>query len=165
MAALWPTVQGSGIEVHRYWIVPAGVLMLVVETLHKSRNSVFTIRIPPDLGRVADVRDFVDQAGLSERLSPGRVFDLKVAVSEACANAIEHAYSDVQIFLWRLSQQAVVEVSNVGSFRRRQTTLPDREQNRGFGLRLMVSLADQVTIASRKRGKTIIKLTFDWDQF
>jgi anti-sigma regulatory factor (Ser/Thr protein kinase) len=41
--------------------------------------------------RLADVRRFVEQVAAEAALCMERAFDLKVAVSEACANAVEHA--------------------------------------------------------------------------
>jgi len=38
-----------------------------------------------------DVRKFVEEVGAECALDLERVFDLKVAVSEACANVVEHA--------------------------------------------------------------------------
>jgi anti-sigma regulatory factor (Ser/Thr protein kinase) len=122
-----------------------------------------SITVPADLACVSRVRDLVDQSGgVTNRLSPSRVFDLKVALCEACANAIEHAHADVDVHLWQLDDRVVAEVSNVGTFNLGCKGVQG-EQTRGFGFGLMVSLADEVYISAKRRGRTTIKLWFDAD--
>ncbi len=124
-----------------------------------SSERMFSLILPPDLERLSSLRDFVDSVDLSEVLSPSRVFDLKVATSEAVANAIEHAEAQVKIWLWLLSDRVVVEITNEGSFGTKTEGQPSTRR-RGFGLRLMVSLADEVAFVGRMRGLTTVRLTF-----
>ena len=95
-----------------------------------------------------------DGCGLSE----DRAFDIKVALSEACANAIEHGSSATLVVAWLLHDRVLFEITNNGGF------LPglqaDTEQRRrGLGLPLMASLADQLHV-SRLAGTTRVSLTF-----
>jgi anti-sigma regulatory factor (Ser/Thr protein kinase) len=116
------------------------------------------LELPPHMDTLPDLRSFVDAIPLTDVLSPERVFDLKVSLSEAAANAIEHAQAEVSIAVWVLNDRVVVEVTNVGEF-----GTPDEqrgERSRGFGLKLMVCLADEVTFMRGRRGKTIVRLTF-----
>ncbi len=49
------------------------------------------IRVKAETAQLAEIRRFVEEVALEAALDMERVFDLKVAVSEACANAVEHA--------------------------------------------------------------------------
>jgi anti-sigma regulatory factor (Ser/Thr protein kinase) len=117
------------------------------------------LEIPPGLDSLSDVRAFVDAIFLSAILSPQRVFDLKVALSEAAANAIEHGKATVNVAVWVLLNRVVVDVTNVGEFGS-PTDRPPSGRTRGFGLKLMVSLADEVTFIRGRRGRTMVRLTF-----
>ena len=119
-----------------------------------------SITVPPQLDRVADVRGFIDSLGLENSLPPERVFDLKVAVSEAVANAIEHAAQWTTVRVWTQSDRVVVEVGNQGCFVSGQGAPPQDGPVRGFGLRIMLSLADEVAFSGLRRGKTNVRLTF-----
>jgi anti-sigma regulatory factor (Ser/Thr protein kinase) len=122
------------------------------------------LSLPPRLDTLSDVRSFVDSLDLSALLTPERVFDLKVALSEAAANAIEHAKAKVSISLWMLSDRIVVDISNVGEFGGANDG-PPSGRRRGFGLKLMVCLADEVTFVRGKLGKTTVRLTFLHNRF
>jgi serine/threonine-protein kinase RsbW len=122
------------------------------------------LTIPADLSRVSDVRRMIDEAEAADMLPPDRIYDLKVVVSEACANAIEHAGSDVRVsvwqtMLWHTMPQVVVEVANVGEFKPRCGGYHD-EQRRGFGLSLMFTLADEVYFKKGNHGTTTLRLSF-----
>jgi anti-sigma regulatory factor (Ser/Thr protein kinase) len=118
------------------------------------------ITVPPQLERVADVRDFIDTLGLETMLSPERLFDLKVAMSEAVANAIEHAAKPATVCVRTLCDRVVVDVGNEGGFPSGRSCPPQDSPARGLGLRLMVSLADEVAFSGSRSGRTIVRLTF-----
>jgi anti-sigma regulatory factor (Ser/Thr protein kinase) len=122
------------------------------------------LTLPPRLDTLANVRSFVDSLDLSAVLSPDRVFDLKVALSEAAANAIEHAKAKVSVGLWILSDRVVADISNLGEFGSTGDEAPTGRR-RGFGLKLMVSLANEVTFVRGKQGKTTVRLTFLRNRF
>jgi len=117
------------------------------------------LTLPPDLAGLPEARRFVGELGSAAGLSDDRIFDLKVAVSEACANAIEHASSGVELLAWLLADRVILEVTNDGPFRVGLHKSDDRRR-RGLGLPLMVSLADQVHVARLPEGKTCVSLAF-----
>ncbi|HEX2988476.1 MAG TPA: ATP-binding protein [Chloroflexota bacterium] len=117
------------------------------------------LKLRSDLKEVAQVRALIAQAGAREGLSLDLIFDMQVAASEACANAIEHANSEVQVLLWWMVSQVVAEIKNVGKFRPRPRTA--NECSRGMGVGLMVSLADKVEIAGKDPERTTIRLWFN----
>jgi serine phosphatase RsbU (regulator of sigma subunit)/anti-sigma regulatory factor (Ser/Thr protein kinase) len=93
---------------------------------------------------------WLDEAGATE----AQAEDLALATSEACANAIEHAYGPapgiLEVSASRSpSGEAVVAVRDFGSWR------PPRGANRGRGLPLMEGLADSVEVIRREEGTTV----------
>jgi anti-sigma regulatory factor (Ser/Thr protein kinase) len=86
-------------------------------------------------------------------ISGDAAYDIKVACSEACANATEHAYAPGPATFHldaHLHRGAVhIGVSDAGSWR------PARGLNRGRGLILMEALMDNVDVRRGDRGTTI----------
>ena len=119
------------------------------------------VTVPPSLEHVAELRGRIAATAVRVGLTPERVYDLKLAVSEACANAIEHATAqgDIDVVTWSLADRLVVEITNPGAFR--PGLSKDSEQHRrGLGLPLMASLADQVHVARLSEGATRVSLAF-----
>ena len=132
----------------------------MIETTGDAQRDRFSrMVIPADLAELSRARRFVKELGLAAQLSEARSFDLQVATSEAVANAIEHAASEVGIEAWLLVDRVIVEVSNDGAFRP-GLYKDDDHRRRGLGLPLMVSLADQVHVSRRPENKTRVLLTF-----
>lgn len=52
----------------------------------------FTLHVPSSTENLAMVREFITYVGAQAGLDPKRVGKLELAVDEACANVIEHAY-------------------------------------------------------------------------
>jgi len=119
----------------------------------------FRLAIAADLSELPRVRERIDEVGSRAGLSDARRFDLQVAVSEAVANAIEHASSEVEAEAWVLPDRLIVEITNDGVFQ--PGLYKDNEaRRRGLGLPLMVSLADQVHVSRLASGTTQVSLTF-----
>jgi GAF domain-containing protein/anti-sigma regulatory factor (Ser/Thr protein kinase) len=118
--------------------------------------------IPPDLGEVCRAREALGRFVAHSSLRESRVFDLQVVASEAIANAIEHAASEVEVRAWLLPDRLVVEVENHGIFRP-GLYKDDGGRRRGLGLPLMVSLADQVRVDRHEEGKTLVSFSFLFD--
>ena len=123
------------------------------------RDRFFHLRVGADLSELAKARRFLEEVGGVAELSDDRLFNLQVAVSEAVANAIEHAESEVELTAWVLPDRVMVEIANEGAF---QPGLykDDKHRRRGLGLPLMVSLADQVHVSRVTGGRTQVSLTF-----
>ncbi|MCL5736650.1 MAG: ATP-binding protein [Actinobacteria bacterium] len=111
--------------------------------------------------QLATVRDFVDSVGVELSLDMERIFDLKVAVSEACANAVEHAGRDgafLEVEAGLEHRRLTFTVADSGPFR--APILPRQpNQSRGLGLPLMVTLMDEVCFFRMPGGGTAVKLT------
>ena len=115
-------------------------------------------RIPAHISQIREARRFVEQVISEGALSDERAFDLEVAVSEACASAIERSKQKVELAAWRLPDRVVVEISSQAGpgFSRAEAD----EQKLPLSLPLMTSLADQVQISRLSDHLTRVSLTF-----
>jgi serine/threonine-protein kinase RsbW len=120
------------------------------------------IRVAALPARLAEIRRFIDEIGAETRLEPARVFDLKVAVSEACANAVEHsggAHAPLEVCAWLEEDRLIVEIADSGDFRLPRVERGPLAESRGLGLPLMVALTDEVRICKLPAGGTTVRLS------
>lgn len=120
----------------------------------------FSVQAEPE--RLGEIRRFVEEVGGEIGLDAGRVFDLKVAVSEACANAVEHSggtHAPLELCAWFHPDRLVFEIADSGDFRVPQAERAARADRRGLGLPLMVALMDEVRICKTPGGGTNVKLS------
>jgi anti-sigma regulatory factor (Ser/Thr protein kinase) len=103
---------------------------------------------------VADVRAAVDAVAAEHGLSPEAAFDLKLATTEAVANALRSGPNDdvgVDVTLESDQEVIQVEVLDRGRFRLDEGLDPER----GRGLPLMIALADEVEFAATGEGTRV----------
>jgi serine phosphatase RsbU (regulator of sigma subunit)/anti-sigma regulatory factor (Ser/Thr protein kinase) len=91
---------------------------------------------------------------LAETGEDDDVFAIKLAVSEACANAVEHAYGPERGRTFRLlaersSGAVIVQVSDDGGWR------APRGSPRGLGLRMIEQLMDTIDVERTSAGTTV----------
>ncbi len=111
--------------------------------------------------RLAEVRRFVEQVAAEVALNPERSFDLKVAVSEACANAVEHAGCEsapLEVLARLRSHRLTFVVTDNGLFKP-PVSRRAGFGSRGLGLPLMVTLMDEVTFSRTPTGGTRVTLS------
>jgi anti-sigma regulatory factor (Ser/Thr protein kinase) len=82
------------------------------------------------------------------------VFAIKLAVSELCSNAVEHAYGPehgrtFRLLAERSSGAVVVQVSDCGRWR------APRGSRRGLGLRMIEQMMDAVDVERTSTGTTV----------
>lgn len=123
-----------------------------------------TCTIPSATRYLARVRQFVDQQTSAAGLSDKAASEVQLAVDEACANAIEHAYGGkedgtVEIVTRRTKARFTVIIRHKGvPFDRSKYRPPDLKRaaaerwKGGFGVALMHRLVDRVEY--RQRGRT-----------
>ena len=132
--------------------------------------AVVELEIPARPAYLSLVRLVVDAAvgSLAPGLSPARLDDLKIAVTEACANAIEaheSTYADGPVVVRCIVEddQVTVEVVDSGKGfdpdrieRLPSATDPRRLRHEsGLGIPLMRTLADQVSFRRATKGTTV----------
>jgi anti-anti-sigma factor len=120
----------------------------------------WTQTFPSQLAELEQMRTFVQEVADDTRLEPDKAFALKVSVSEAAANAIEHGGSggDVVIQGTRTSDRLAMTISHPGAFKTRMPGDPSRG-HRGMGLPLMLALVDEVTVSRPSGGGTAVTLS------
>jgi anti-sigma regulatory factor (Ser/Thr protein kinase) len=103
---------------------------------------------------VAEVRAAVERVGAAVGLPPDPLFNLKLAATEAVANALRHPSNDgagVEVTLAAHDDALEVEVENAGTFRPGDALDPER----GRGLPLMLALTDEVQFAASPAGMRV----------
>jgi serine/threonine-protein kinase RsbW len=114
-----------------------------------------TLNVHADLDGLATIREFAAQAGYDLGLDRQGVYDLQLAVDEACANVVLHAYGgrggEMEIAIEPAEGGVQVTIRDWGrAFEPQAVPSPDieasLEQRRlgGLGLYLMRQVMDQV---------------------
>lgn len=129
----------------------------------KAGNGVYRAKrlqvlIPADAGQLANLRqvqrEWATRMGLDDQTQE----ILLLAVQEAAANAVEHAYWSsrqvgiVEVSFWLDSDAVNVKVVDSGAWRPPKTDSPFR----GHGLTMMRSLIDFVSIDPSPDGTTVL---------
>ncbi len=117
----------------------------------------FLLHVPSSTDNLAMIRDFVSKVGEKAGFDEKEVMKLSLAVDEACANVIEHAYGDipikgqVRVRVTFDANEVVIEVVDTGKgFDPSQLPVKDVEQlvrerrSGGLGWRLIRSVMDEV---------------------
>ncbi|MBI4788496.1 MAG: ATP-binding protein [Chloroflexi bacterium] len=55
-------------------------------------NQPFSLSVKSQVENLAEIADFVEQAASASGLNEKQIYDVQMAVDEACTNVIEHAY-------------------------------------------------------------------------
>jgi serine/threonine-protein kinase RsbW len=111
--------------------------------------------IQADLNRLKEARDFADEAAAAFGFNPDARYDVRLAVSEAVTNAIQHGSRSpedpVRIVAAEESGALVFEVLDTGSFVPRVVRRGDLPEG-GRGLEFMRILMDEVDLRPGRRG-------------
>jgi serine/threonine-protein kinase RsbW len=121
-----------------------------------SIEQTFSLQVPSSTENLAMIREFVAGIGTRAGLSSQEVGKLELAVDEACANVIEHAYGPdvVKEVSVRVTFDAdVVQIDVVdtgkgfdpaGVLQQNLDQLVAERKSGGLGMRLMKTLMDEV---------------------
>ena len=116
----------------------------------------FLLHVPSSTGNLAMIRDFVASVGAKAGFDEKEVMKLSLAVDEACANVIEHAYGqsttgEVRVKVSFDEDRVTVEVVDTGKgFDPSQIPVKEVDQlmrerrSGGLGWRLIRSVMDEV---------------------
>jgi serine/threonine-protein kinase RsbW len=127
-----------------------------------NRRDQLLLKLPARPESLAVARREVGELGQTLGLSGSRLDDLRTLVTEACANAVTHAYAGrdgmMRLRALRRGDQLVISVTDDGDgFRPR----PASEGSSGrLGLVLMAALASKIEISKRPYGGTRMRLRF-----
>jgi anti-sigma regulatory factor (Ser/Thr protein kinase) len=112
------------------------------------------LRMPAEPKTLAQVRRILRRWLIERGADEGDVAEVTIAVSEACANAIEHAYAPApatfELDAWANNGEITVAVRDSGRWR------APRGQNRGRGLSIIVAAMDDVQIDRMEDGTEVV---------
>jgi anti-sigma regulatory factor (Ser/Thr protein kinase) len=122
----------------------------------RSRTRIF----PPHLDQLSLIREFVEEIAAPTSLGSCDTYNLKLAVSEASANAIEHGVGqgDLKVSASRRRDRITFTVCHPGAFLPRIGNDPARA-DRGMGLPLMLALTDELRVSRPPGGGTRVTLS------
>jgi anti-sigma regulatory factor (Ser/Thr protein kinase)/putative methionine-R-sulfoxide reductase with GAF domain len=128
------------------------VAMVTIENLVVP--SELHLRMPADPRILTDVRRSMRRWMRSQGADEQTIADVTLAVSEACANAIEHAYSPAAAeFELRVSRQDGTVTATVGDVGRWREA---RGEHRGRGLTIIGTVMDDVDVSSGGEGTEVV---------
>jgi len=111
------------------------------------------LRLAADPDELADIRRLLGRWLHIFQAEPDEAYEITVACTEACANAIEHAYSpgEASFELEALLRdgEVAITVRDAGRWR------PPRGHHRGRGLQIMESFMDAVDVTRDDAGTTV----------
>ncbi|MGH2887361.1 MAG: ATP-binding SpoIIE family protein phosphatase [Solirubrobacteraceae bacterium] len=112
------------------------------------------LRLPAEPKTLAHIRRVLRRWLIERGADDGDVAEVTIAVSEACANAIEHAYSPspatFELDAFGENGEITVWIRDSGRWR------APRGQNRGRGLSIMVAAMDDVQIERTDTGTEVV---------
>ena len=122
------------------------------------------LRLPRHPRTVAFVRDFARDALVLVDALDREIRDISIALSEACANAVEHATgtTEYEVTLDVNGDRFTAMVTDQGQGLDEATlsaTMPGPTEARGRGLPLMRALADDATFTVQPGIGTTVQLT------
>jgi anti-sigma regulatory factor (Ser/Thr protein kinase)/CheY-like chemotaxis protein len=105
---------------------------------------------PAKAGMLREVRACVTRLAGAAGITGPELHRIVLVANEAAANAIQHSGSDVICVRWENGDQGVwITVTDDGVFDMRM----DHAGERGLGMKLMLRLADEVTVQAGRRGE------------
>ncbi len=109
---------------------------------------------------LAKVRGFIEKLAISCGFSSSEIFEIKVAVGEACANAVEHGSpsggaNQVRVSCVYEDKCLEIEIVDEGIFKAKFPAFDARLNYRGRGIPFMLALMDEMEIKESDEGTTV----------
>ena len=119
------------------------------------------ISLPARAENVAVIRHVLGGVGDALALHPEVLSDVKLAVSEACANAVVHAYADGEPGLLDLELSTNASHLEIVVRDHGRGMMPRADSpGLGVGLPLMASLSESLELTNRADGGTEVRMAF-----
>lgn len=128
----------------------------------------FKLVVPSSTINLAMIRDFVEDSSRRSSIDEASMQRLKLAVDEACANVIEHAYNnddtrELTVHVWFDETQLEVDVIDSGtSFdptKHKPLELQDLVGKKGgMGIRIMQMATDELLADTDENGHNRLRL-------
>jgi serine phosphatase RsbU (regulator of sigma subunit)/anti-sigma regulatory factor (Ser/Thr protein kinase) len=127
------------------------IAVLAVQTV--GLHELLDVQVPAEPRQLATIRQLVRRWVEANGGTDDDCAAFAIAVSEACANAIEHAYgpqhATIEVLAALVDGEATVSIRDRGAWRE------PRRGNRGRGVPIMREFMDDVSIERGERGTTI----------
>ena len=125
--------------------------------------AVTEVSVHPEGDYVFRIRRIVECVAESLGMNVEQAHDAKLAVSEACANALKHGIlagpaEGLKVRFCAVGNTLITEVSGDGDHQELTPLKPEEEPPGGLGIALMRSLTDRVEFLRNGRG-LIVRLT------
>jgi serine phosphatase RsbU (regulator of sigma subunit)/anti-sigma regulatory factor (Ser/Thr protein kinase) len=131
--------------------IPDDIAVLAVRAV--GLHDEFDVEVPADAGQLATVRHLIRRWVTAQGGSDDDCAAFAIAVTEACANAVEHAYgpgdATIDLSAALADGEATVTVRDRGGWRE------PRGENRGRGIPVMKEFMDDVDIETGDDGTTV----------
>jgi anti-sigma regulatory factor (Ser/Thr protein kinase) len=131
--------------------VPDDIAVLAVRTV--GLHELMEVDVPAEAVQLATVRHLIRRWVAAHGGTDDDCAAFAIAVTEACANAVEHAYgpgdANIRLRAALESGEATVTISDRGDWRE------PRGENRGRGIPVMKEFMDDVAIETGDRGTTV----------
>ena len=126
----------------------------------------YTLRLPRDTATVPLVRTICRDAMARLGVSPSCRSDVALALTEACANVVQHAgVNEYEVVVELGKSSCHIRVIDTGQGLPDQETasgeMPDPDYDRGRGIALMHLLVDRIAFDSRPEDGTVVHLEKD----
>ena len=128
----------------------------------------FKLSVPSDTVNLAMIRDFVELSARRSAIAEPEMQKLTLAVDEACANVIEHAYNndntrEITVHVWFDDAQIGVDVIDSGSrfdpTSHKPLELRDLVGHKGgMGIRIMQMATDELVADTDENGHNRLRL-------
>jgi serine/threonine-protein kinase RsbW len=117
----------------------------------------FTLEVPSSTENLVLIRDFVTRIAQQAHLDEQEISNLELAVDEACANVIEHAYGQdtrQEVIIQAICDEEAVRISVIDTGKGFDPTgvtpasidsLVTERRSGGLGIRLIKALMDEVS--------------------
>jgi len=132
---------------------------------------VFALNLPSDASSIPFTRNLVGSTMSQLGVDPDCIYDVELAVTEACTNVLKHApgvHSEYEVELTVDLRQASIRIKDTGSgfdhasladAREHSDLQLDFPEESGRGITLMRALVDELEFTSQPEDGTIVHLT------
>ncbi len=124
--------------------------------------TIITFSLPAVPSSVRKARVWVGETAADLGASQRLVADIRLCVSEAVSNVVRHAYGsrsgDVDVVVEREDGDLDVVVRDDGQGMSRRTSR--RRTAGGYGLKIIDSVAERLTVTSAREAGTEVRMTF-----
>jgi serine/threonine-protein kinase RsbW len=128
----------------------------------------FKLSVPSDTANLRMIRDFVEDSVRRSAMDETDMEKLKLAVDEACANVIEHAYNndntrEITVHVWFDDVRIEVDIIDSGSrfdpSSHKPLELEDLIGRKGgMGIRIMQMATDELVVDTDEHGHNRLRL-------